>query len=181
MAFNANIPTANQLLSTSQSNILDNFTALGTVLDPNAGAHTFPIQGGNPATAATDIKIYSKTSTLAAGQQALVMRQINNGAVREFGISSAAASGWSYVSPGIIMQWGIVVYVAGVNVAVNFPVAFPNAFFSITMTPIAPTNATKSAAQVIGVPTVANFTPFIITTTTGAELSGSLYYIAIGN
>lgn len=132
MAYQNNIPQANQRLKDSQSDILGNFQELSTFLNVNhqdlnsgvdAGKHKFvqfPLQGAAPATANNEVALYSQTSALT-GSVELAVRKQNNGTSYEFTSSLAAQPGWARLPSGILFKWGNAV--GNGFTAITFPVA----------------------------------------------------------
>ncbi len=149
-SYNSLIPQATDQLSVSQIDILNNFGALQTMLDVNhvdfasadAGKHyfiEFPIQGADQVTAAAEVGMYSKTSTLSAAPE-LYIRKQSNGTVIEFTSAAAATPGWTRLPSNILHKWliatspgaGSSVYT--LPVAANIPVF--SSVFNIQCTPI---------------------------------------------
>ena len=116
MAYNANIPQPTDLLSQSQSDLLANFQALQTLIDVNhvdfasgdQGKHkwcSFPVQGASPATAAAEVAVFSRTSTLTTVPE-LCIRFAGNGTVTEMTSAFLNVIGWSFLPSGILLKWG---------------------------------------------------------------------------
>lgn len=89
---------------------------------------------------------------------------------------SAATDGTTFALGGIIIKWGMVAAPTD-NVAINFPVAFPNNCFSIVVTPV----KTGSVSNITGFalkapPSVSSFTIRFSGTTLDY-----VSYVAIGN
>jgi len=105
MAYKSNIPQAGDLLSQSQTDILNNFTALYNVFDVNAGVLKLPINVSGPTTAASTIGLYSKNNTLASPVPALFWRQQNSGTEIDFTTGSNTTTGWCRLPTGLIMKW----------------------------------------------------------------------------
>lgn len=143
MPYNSNIPQPGDELSQSQADLLNNFIAIGTMLAPNNGAVTFPQQGANVATGATTVALISKAGVLGAGTQ-LFYQPPSSAAPIEFTASVKAASGWTMLPSGIMLQWGSFT-MAGGNATQSFALlkAFPTANLSVTATP----NASPSGSH----------------------------------
>lgn len=147
MAYNQNIPQPTDKLSQSQSDILNNFQAINTLITvnhatfgtANAGKHNFvslPQQGGNPGTAAAEIALYSKADATSTGGVGLYLQRPSNGAAVSLTSANAVVNGWSMLPSGIIIQWGSSVMNGGVSqLDVNLPITFPTAILSVTATP----------------------------------------------
>ena len=50
------------------------------------------------------------------------------------GASSKTANGYSYLPNGLLLQWGVVVLATGAQASFNYPITFPTAALSISMT-----------------------------------------------
>ena len=99
-----------------------------------------------------------------------------NVAVHGAGTSNQSANGYQKLPSGLLIQWGIFLASASADVAVTFPVAFPNAVFSLAMT-----QASQSAMFYSGynTPTPIGFngSAWLNSTTRGSTI---VSYIAIG-
>jgi hypothetical protein len=130
MAYNANIPQATDLLSTSQGQILGNFTQLNTAwlinhVDfnaGNAGKHkwvTFPSQAAIPPTGsgflAGEIGAYNAVNPTTNINELYLNKQSFAGTVQVASTASIMStstppqygSGWTYLPSGILMKWGV--------------------------------------------------------------------------
>lgn len=107
MAYDANIPQPNDLLSQSQIQILGNFQGIGTLLSPDTGAVTFPA-GGDTATNATTVALYSKIDN---GTAQLFYRPVNSGTPIDVSYAPNAITGWTYLMSGLLIKW----HSAGIN------------------------------------------------------------------
>ena len=89
---------------------------------------------------------------------------------------SLAANGWTKLPNGLILQWGTTSAVSMDNpgVTINFPIAFPNACFSVTATFMA-YNTGGSGVQGVSSISKASFVVF-----NGQDAVGSFRWIAIG-
>ncbi len=104
MAYNANIPNANDKLSQSQAQIKANFQALAPLLEEGETPWiALPVQGSAPATDPNEIALYSKA---VSGVPQLFMRQQSNGAEFNFTSSLQATYGWTRLPSGILIKWG---------------------------------------------------------------------------
>lgn len=121
MAYQNNIPQPTDQLSKSQSDILNNFAAIKTLVDINhvtfdvadQGKHKFvtmPVQGSSPATLGGELALFSRTSAFTTVPEMAFRRQ-TNGSVIEFTSLGAVAGtatvpGWSMLPSGILIKWG---------------------------------------------------------------------------
>jgi len=131
MAFQSNIPQPTDELKTSQNDLLNNFQTLNTAWEINhysfdlvdQGKHkyvTLPEQGAAPVTAADEVAIYSKLSTLTATSE-LFVRKEGAGDEIEFTSSASATPGWTRLPSGILIKWGASTANGATNIP--FPVA----------------------------------------------------------
>lgn len=149
MAYNNAIPAANDLLSQSQDDILQNFIEIKTLIDidhetfgaANQGKHkqvTLPEQGADPATAANEVAVYSKLSTEGALGSALFLRHEGSGTVTDFTSSTQAANGWTRLPSGILLKWGSGTTAGGAQVfALPVAATVPKfaTIYSVSLTP----------------------------------------------
>jgi len=145
MAYQGNKPGANDRISTSQSDIQNNFTEIQTVLtvnhvdfaDPNEGKHThvsLPEQAADKVTAASEMALYTKDSGTAPN---LYLRQESNGTVFNITPSNAghAASGYETLPSGLKMCWGTSTIASGssTRTGIAFASAFSTAVYSVQL------------------------------------------------
>lgn len=182
MAYNPNIPQPTDLLSQSQSDILDNFQALQTLIDVNhvdfasadQGKHkwcSFPVQGGSPGTLATEVAVFSRVSTLTTNNELCIEYQ-SNGTVVEMTSMSATNNGWSFLPSGILLKWGTATAAGAGSQTLTYPVAatipvYGVDVFIVLLTP---------TSNITGYITAKTTTTFTYT----ASAAGSFYYLAIG-
>ena len=132
MAYKNNIPQATDAISQSQSDLLNNFAAIQTLIDidhvdfanANQGQHnkvTFPVQGGAPVFAAGSLGLYNLAYS---GTNQLFF---NNAAGTNYPITASgttgspvATSGWTYLPSGMLLVWGQATIVAGGTITVNY-------------------------------------------------------------
>jgi len=114
--------------------------------DANAGKHrrvTLPRLGATPTTAALEGCLY--TRTVATGTELFYVKDNTAAsAVQLTGQKGAATqNSYTFLPNGLLMQW---MYVATPvdNTAYNYPIPFPNAVFSIQITPVRNSNTTNS-------------------------------------
>lgn len=145
MAYTNNIPQATDRLSSSQTQILANFQEIDTYTqvdhvvfnDANQGKHKRSLyvqQAADHATGATECAIYAKAGT--GGATNLFYRPPAAAAAIEFTYALKADPGYTWLPSGILMQWGTAVIPGGsASIAINFPLAFPTACLSCTVSP----------------------------------------------
>ena len=116
MAYQSNIPQPTDELKDSQNDILNNFQGIKTAWDINhitfdladQGKHAYvslPEQSSGPATAANEVAVYSKQSTLS-GVAELFVRKESSGDEIEFTSGTLATPGWTRLPSGILLKWG---------------------------------------------------------------------------
>lgn len=129
MPYNQNIPQATDQLKNSQSQILANFQAIKTLIDVNHGTFsaadqgkhkwvTLPQQGAAPATAASEMALYTKSS---GGVPTPFIRQQSNGT--EYSLIATNAGtytlGYTLLPGNIKMLWGRSITPAGGLITVS--------------------------------------------------------------
>jgi hypothetical protein len=177
MGFTPNIPASGQSLGATRDLIRNNFSTIDTTLAVNhiamnasgQGKHKFlqmPVQGSAPATAASEIGLYSKDDV--GGVARLFFRGESNGIEYQMqGDVTAAASGSVMLFGGIIMKWGTANLTIGSN-NVSFSSAFPNNCWSAVV---------STSTSTLGVTYTISLDKLVIS----ANSNVTIYYIAIGN
>ncbi len=116
MAYNENIPQAEDNPSQSQGLILDNFQEISTAFNlnhgnfnaPDQGKHSFlqlPEQDEAPVTLTNEAAFYSKKSEFTENTE-LFFRREDNGDKIEFTSFLGATTGWTILPSGILLKWG---------------------------------------------------------------------------
>lgn len=183
MAYNANIPQASDQISVSQAQLLANFQEINTYTAVDheafglvdAGKHkkaTFPVHAAPGAVGATEVGLYAANS---GGTPEL---WINKTASQvPFTKSSQAATGYTYLPSGIIMQWGTAL-LSNAGVAVNFPLAFPVTCLNVQLTNHSDASTNQFLmANNLG---AASFIGWATTRSGGAVANVPVYWFAIG-
>lgn len=118
MAYLSNIPQPTDQLSSSQTQILANFTAIGTILNPDSGAVNLVQQLADPALPATTISLNSKAlpgapiPAIAAvpegGPEIYINRTdgVNTFHLPITASECSAVAGYAYLPSGVILKWG---------------------------------------------------------------------------
>ena len=198
MVYDPNIPQANDLISESQPEILENFSQANVLFGTdhvefnnatvaNRGKHnksTYLEQSGNPVTALNEAAVYTKD---VLGITELFIRRENNGTViqltEESGDPVVNNNGQTFLPGGMILKWGRSQTVTN-GVEFPFPIAFPNSCFTVIITPC-PANTNPATvddfAYIISPPSTTGFTCNTVRRTgLSAVASVRLNYIAIG-
>ena len=189
MVFNPNIPQGTDAPSASQSQLLTNFQQVNTIFalnhyafnDATAGlrgmhrAVVLEAQAAGPATSATQGALYSK---IISGQPNLVWRRLNSGP--EIQMTSnltpiIAATGYTMIPGGLVLQWGTVHVAGGSSANIPFPLVFGAVPYSITVTTIRSAGAGTMNIYVLNGSVTA--TKFQTESTGGAH---DIYWMAIG-
>ena len=180
MPYNPNIPQPTDQLSVSQGNLLNNFQALATILNPNTGSFTFPVQVSDPTaiTSPNDqFQLFSKYNAVD-GFYDLYLKY---GADTSYPITATnnATPGYTYLPSGIILQWGTTgsFAVPGGVGPTTYPIAFPNACLMVFLTMATPSSVTASICPYV---TSKTATQFVANATGTAGATATLTYLAIG-
>lgn len=208
MAYQANIPQPTDLLSQSQSDLLNNFQALQTLIDVNhvdfasgdQGKHkwvTFPVQGAIPPAgsgfAGGELGLYNAVFPLNS-QSELYINKTNQVTVTQIpttasvlSVNSAPAAisaGYSYLPSGIILRWGSVTGATGTNTQTlgsnpNGGPAFTQVI-SVQLTPYSATPGDVDFAVRLISATANTFTVYVSNRTTTGPATGGYIFLAIG-
>jgi hypothetical protein len=90
------------------------------------------------STANNQLIYLSNTLTIRTGGATLAV--INSTSINavsntfNLGTSTKTANGYSYLPNGLLLQWGIVVLATGAQASFNYPIAFPTAALSVSLT-----------------------------------------------
>jgi hypothetical protein len=208
MSYNPNIPQPTDLLSDSQQDLLNNFTAANTSFGINHyafdngtvdnGKHKFvslTTQGttiaGSPATAATDVAVYNRSQVgLDSGKQNLYYKFQNQGAgigtdviLTRFLSPVSATNGYTFIPGGFFVQWGVVT-TAATSGTVTFSTAnvqFPSNCFNVSITPKYTGAAPNGNATYAFDSSTLSNVKFDWTLNTNSGAYTGFYWIAIGN
>ncbi len=198
MAYKNNIPQSTDALSQSQSDLLNNFAAIQTLIDVNhvdfasadQGKHkfvTFPVQTVTPTFNAGEIGLYNKLSAVTGVNELFIVNSAGTTAPLTASQQAAHANGWTYLPSGVLMKWGNGNATAGLYTFV-FPAApgIPafNNIFSIQIT-TSYVNAADGDGFVRLNSFLAPWTTFTVyashRTSIGAFGPVAFQYLAIGN
>lgn len=182
MAYQSNIPQPTDQLSVSQSDILNNFMALQTLIDVNhvdfangnQGKHffvEFPVQFPVPTTAAGEVGLYSQTSSLTS-QPELVFSKQGGTSVYEFTSSGQLVNGgWVRHPSGILMKWGT----GGPGAPGAYVITFPVNASTPVFTAVYSSFVTPTSNLVVYVTALTT-----TTLTLNVSAAGSFNYLVIG-
>lgn len=205
MAYQANIPQPNNLLSQSQDDILNNFQAIQTLIGVNhanfgsadEGKHkwlSLPQQAATPpagsAFGATELGIYNAVNATTTKNE-LYVNKTNQATVVQVPMTAsilstnsapaAGTTGWSYLPSGIIIKWG------SANGTGNFAVDFTG--LGPTYTNILSIQLTINSALAVDVDTAvrlrnvispSQFAVWVSPRTTTGTATGSFLWLTIG-
>lgn len=186
MAYQSSIPLAGDLISVSQTDILNNFQAIGSAFPVNhvdfnqsgVGKHKFvefPNQSTDPAGALAEMTLFSKVT--AGLSQIFYKRDASVTSIQLTGIDPVASTnGYVWLPGGIIVQWGFSASPTD-DAQINFPLTFPHATFSCIISPVKSGAVTNLRGPTLKqAPTTSGFTPRF----SGTSLDGITFF-AIGN
>jgi hypothetical protein len=203
MAYNANVPQSTDLLSQSQSDILNNFIAIQTLIDVNhvdfasgdAGKHkfiTFPVQNPAPTFAAGEEGLYSFLNATTVQNELYVHKQ-TGATTAEIPFTASILStnsapivnsgGWTYLPSGLLLLFGH--STANGNTAFTFAALNPSAPVFTNVLSIILCTAYNNASDGNGFVrlsgyTAAGFNAYGSARTTVSPASVSFQYLAIG-
>lgn len=138
MAYQVNIPQPGDLLSQSQSDILNNFIAIGNIIDPNLGNITLTTSAA-PAPAANQISLYAASGTS--------LHIKTNATDVDMTTSLLTTTGWCKLPCGLIMKWGTsgVVHNTGSGNIIQLSVVAASKINTILAVSITPTDSDVQA------------------------------------
>lgn len=161
MAYNNAIPAANDQLSQSQLDILNNFIEIQNAFntdhvvfnDPSQGKHAkvrMPVQGAPPALTVGEGALWNQLYAKTGKNEAHIRKQNQAGDVSipftASVLSDTAApanlsAGWTYLPSGIILKWGGIPSTPG-GITTDLNVALPgpalSAILTVQVTPARP-------------------------------------------
>jgi hypothetical protein len=208
MAYNSNIPQPSDLLSQSQSDLLNNFMAIQALIDVNhvdfasgdQGKHkwvTLPSQGAIPPSGssfgATELGLYNAVSS-ATTKQELFINKTNQITVVQVPMTAstlstnsapASASGfWTYLPSGLIMVGGAATgTIGGLNTGTITSVTLTQLLTVV----VCPYNSTTTgdlnfATRLVAITGANTFQVYISSRTSTGAASGQCGYsfLAIG-
>lgn len=187
MTYQANIPQSTDLISVSQDDLLQNYQAIDAAWNINhvdfnlasQGKHKFvemPVQGADPAGAAGEFTLFSKTN-VAGNNEVFYKRNAEANSYQLSGPNpNRAAKGSTFLPGGLLLQWGLETTIAN-NQQYTFDKAFAAAPYSITLTGVRSNNQQRALWVSDGTVTTTAFR--IKTDSTGAAMKG-IYWMAIG-
>jgi hypothetical protein len=200
--YNPNIPQAPDVLSQSQNQLLQDFTSLGSMLDPVNTTMTLTLQAPiapNPVTAVNEMAIFLQLDVLrptipaayggpvpALQTMCVKFPQVGivTGEIQDMTSSFTwpdpnPTHGWTSLPSGIIIQWGTN-NTANPPGTVTFPVPFPTNVFAIIATEFI-----NGARSVIQTNTAAGLAQFNVQSRGATNLNPitvtTFSWIAIGN
>ena len=187
MAYKNTIPTASDLLSQSQDDILNNFAGIKTLVDVNhvtfdaagEGKHSFvqfPVQSPVPTTGVDEVGLYCQTSTLT-GNPELVFSHESASTTYEFTSAVQNEQGYAILPSGIIFKWGSGTVNANTTATVNFATGAGVPTFTTVYNVQVTRQGTTGES---GVLYYESFTTSSITVFNTADASKKFYYSIIG-
>lgn len=188
MPFNPNIPQANDQLSQSQDDLLQNFQAINTYVavnhegfaSANAGKHkfvTFTDQSPAPAVAGTDIAMYNAA---VSGTQQLHIKKAGGTGVPITQLTLSPGAGYTYLPAGLLLQWGTTLAPITGSTVINFPIAFGSSAFNVQVTTYATNPADTDTFVRLVTQTATNFTVWASPRSTTGTKAALCQWLAIG-
>jgi hypothetical protein len=200
MAYKNNIPQPTDFLSVSQADLLNNFSALQTLIDINhvdfassdQGKHkwvTFPVQGSAPSFLAGEEGIYNLNNVATTKNELYVHKQTGATTAEipftasTLSTNSAPASGagaWTYLPSGILLISGDGNCNGTTTVTISIPVTI-NALLSVLVCPFSTTAGDVNiAVRLIQILSATTFSVYGSSRTSTGAASGSFQWLAIG-
>jgi len=209
MAYQANIPQPNNLLSQSQDDILNNFQAIQTLIGINhvnfnaadQGKHkwvTYPQQAATPPAGsgflATELGAYNAVYTLT-NQNELYINKTNQATVVQVPSTASVLSansapaqntqGWTLLPSGILLRWGNFSGFTGLNTvtmtssAAGGPV--PTQILSVQLTAYDPSAGDVNfAVRLANIISNSQFNVYISSRTNTGAGTGGFQWLVIG-
>lgn len=98
-------------------------------------------------------------------------------ALSGLGSLSVSASGYTKLSNGLVLQWGVLTTTAGADTTVTYPIAFPRTVLHVSAT--ADYNYTSEGiVQLQGTPGVSTFA--VVVNNAGSRVAAPIYWFAMG-
>lgn len=187
MAYNPSVPQATDLVSQSQDDILNNFTAIKTLVDINhvtfdavgEGKHAFvqfPVQSPVPTTGAGEVGLYSQTSAIT-GNPELVFAPESAATTYEFTSATKNSTGFTMLPSGIIIKWGTGTVGANTTAVATFDAAAGVPAFTTVYNVQVTRQGTTGET---GVLYYQSYTTADVTVFNTADAAKTFFYIAIG-
>lgn len=152
MPYQYNIPQSTDQLSVSQSDILGNFGALGSIagntnafsssLNNTVGFNyvNFAQQSAAPGTGAAQLALYNAVNANSTVNEIYFQRP-SSGTTVPITAGSLLQSGWSYIPSGLLMTWGTGTIGGGGTVTITYTAniatfpGFGTYVFTVLVTP----------------------------------------------
>lgn len=205
MAYQANIPQPNNLLSQSQDDILNNFQAIQTLIginhvnfnDADQGKHkwlSLPQQAATPpagsAFGATELGLYNAVNGTTAKNE-LYVNKTNQATVVQVPMTAsilstnsapaANSSGYTLLPSGILLRWGSFTGITGLSTVTLSGGILPTGIISVQLTPYTPSTTDDNfAVRFVDVLSATQFRIFVSSRTTTGAATGGFQYLVIG-
>jgi hypothetical protein len=205
MAYQANIPQPNNLLSQSQDDILNNFQAIQTLIgvnhvnfnDADQGKHkwvTFPQQGAIPpagsAFGATELGLYNAINATTAHNE-LYINKTNQATVVQVPMTASTLStnsapaantaGYTLLPSGILLRWGSFTGITGLSTVTLSGGILPTGIISVQLTPYDPgATDVNFAVRLANIISGTQFNVFVSSRTSTGTATGGFQYLVIG-
>lgn len=184
MSYQSSIPLASDLISVSQNDIKNNFTAIGTAFPVNhvnfnssgAGKHTFvemPIQTADPAGASGEFTIFSKSN---GSTNELFYKRNNEGTSYQLSGTnpSVTTNGYTFLPGNLLMQWNFLTgSFKNDGASISFPIAFSEIPYSLQLT------AARNGTTTMGL-YATNVSSSGFTLRTSSNSNDGIWFLVIG-
>lgn len=207
--YNANVPQPTDLLSQSQSDLLNNFQALQTLIDVNhvdfasgdQGKHkwvTFPVQAAIPPAGsgfgAGELGLYNAVNATTTKSE-LYINKTNQATVVQIPSTASILSqnsnpglnsqGWSYLPSGMVLYWGSFTGVTGLNVVtLNTAPPFGPTLTAIASVQLTPYDTTAGdvnfSVRLVNIVSNTQFRVYVSSRTAAGAGTGGFQFLVIG-
>lgn len=195
MAYNQNIPLSTDKLSSSQVDLYNNFQAINAWVSVDhvpfsntaqQGEHNrvfFVKQAADVATpTTTDSVLYTKTGT--GGTTNLFFRGPSNATPLEISYALKAASGYTTLPSGIIIQWGTGTLPNSgstkASINVSLAQAFPNSVLSVQVTPTTAVGSSSTTDWILSAAAASNSVITVKRSPNHTSVAVSFNFLVIG-
>lgn len=190
MSYNANIPQPTDTPAASQPQLLANFQGINTLInvnhvafdDPDQGKHkwvSFPNQGSNPSTTATEVALFGAINADTSIAE-LNLRRPSDGDIIPFTAKNGTTAGWTVLPSGIMMKWQTLGATGAVTVNAN---SFGRAFTTLYTVQLTDQSTTPSSNTYVmgGVITGTTFDIYVSSRTSpGTPATANINWLVIG-
>lgn len=182
MSYNSSAPAAGVALSVSQQNVLDNFIALGAIMDVDNGVYLLPENATDATVAANTLGLYAKEGTFSSVAE-LFLRRESSGTVIGFTESDNASPGWARLPCGLLLKWGTGTANGTTNVVFATGVGIPafSTILNVLVTTVYDSGDADAVARLVQSSlATTDFDVYGSAGLTATTAAADFYYLAIG-